>query len=215
MAKRPVIHCEAVHPTLRVPDVEGTCAFYRDKLGFDIEFLWGAPPVHAGLRLGCVSIHFSQGAPSPDGHWIYLIVDDVDRLFEWYRSNGVETLDEPQTRPWGMREFNLNDLHGYRLRFGQHDFRSGPPVKVERVEIQARIEKRLAALVQELAEHKGMSVGEMLEETLLHTFEAMPDFEGQGVASPHTKQTLAYIDELKRRHGLDYDTHASYRFREQ
>jgi uncharacterized glyoxalase superfamily protein PhnB len=215
MTKRPVIHCEAVHPTLRVPDVEAAATFYRDKLGFDVEFLWGDPPAHAGVRLGCASIHFSQGAPNSDGHWIYLVVDDVDRLFEWYRANGVETVNEPQTQPWGMREFNLNDLNGYRLRLAQHDFRSGPPVKVERVEIHARIEKRLAALVQDLAEHKGMTVGEMLEETLLHTFEAMPDFEGQGVASPHTRQTIAFIAELKKRHGLDYDTHASYRFREE
>jgi hypothetical protein len=88
-------------------------------------------------------------------------------------------------------------------------------VKVERVGVHARIEKRLAALVKDLAEHKGMTIGELLEETLLHTFEAMPDLEGQGVASPHTRQTLAHIEELKRRHGLDYDVHASYRFCEE
>jgi hypothetical protein len=32
------------------------------------------------------------------------------------------------------------------------------------------------------------------------------------VASPHTRKTLAYIQELKVRHGIDYDSHASYRF---
>ncbi len=29
---------------------------------------------------------------------------------------------------------------------------------------------------------------------------------------PHTKGTLAYIQELKKKHGIDYDSHASYRF---
>ena len=54
-----------------------------------------------------------------------------------------------------------------------------------------------------------MSVGEMLEETFLHTFEKVSK---GGVASPHTERTLSYIQELKAKHGIEYDTHASYRF---
>ena len=45
----------------------------------------------------------------------------------------------------------------------------------------------------------------------LHTFEPL----GDGVASPHTKSDLRYIQELKHKHGIDYDSHASYRFVEQ
>ena len=63
--------------------------------------------------------------------------------------------------------------------------------------------------MEDLAIHKNMTIGKMLEETLLHTFEKMP--EG-GVASPHTENTLTYIQSLKKKHGVDYDTHASYRF---
>jgi hypothetical protein len=50
-----------------------------------------------------------------------------------------------------------------------------------------------------------------LEETLLHTFEPF----GDGVASPHTQRTLRYIQELKAKHGIDYDSHGSYRFVEE
>ena len=81
-------------------------------------------------------------------------------------------------------------------------------LKIERVELPIRLEKRLAALLTDLAAHKGMSVDSTLEETLLHTFEQI----GDGVASPHTKATLRYIEELKKKHGIDYDVHASYRF---
>ncbi|MGH7519754.1 MAG: hypothetical protein ACREMI_00600 [Gemmatimonadales bacterium] len=42
------------------------------------------------------------------------------------------------------------------------------------------------------------------------TFEPLGD--GGGVASPHTKTDLRYIQELKKKHGIDYDSHASYRF---
>lgn len=58
---------------------------------------------------------------------------------------------------------------------------------------------------------KQMTVGEMLEETLLHTFEEVP---GGGVTSPHSASTHRHIQSLKKLHGIDYDTHASYRFAE-
>jgi hypothetical protein len=53
-----------------------------------------------------------------------------------------------------------------------------------------------------------MSLNSCLEEALLHTFEQV----GEGVASPHSKKTFKYIQELKQTHGIDYDAHASYRF---
>ncbi|MEO8562877.1 MAG: hypothetical protein ABI601_12420 [bacterium] len=55
-----------------------------------------------------------------------------------------------------------------------------------------------------------MSVRSTLEETVLHTVEPI----GEGAASPHTTADLRCIDELKKRHGIDCDCHASYRFSE-
>ena len=82
----------------------------------------------------------------------------------------------------------------------------GRPVKIERVDVPVRLEKRLAALLQDLAEHKRMTVNSCLEEKILHTNEGV---------GPHTKTTLRYIEELKKKHGIDYDCHASYRFVEE
>ena len=45
----------------------------------------------------------------------------------------------------------------------------------ERVDVPVRLEKRLAALLRDLAEHKGMSLNSCLEETLLHTFNQVGD----------------------------------------
>lgn len=89
-----------------------------------------------------------------------------------------------------------------------HLVSAGPPLPVERVDVAVRLEKRLAALLHDLAAYKRMSVGSCLEEILLHTNEPL----GDGVASPHTKRQLAHIQELKKKHGIDYDSHASYRF---
>src|SRR5262249_24732812 len=99
--------------------------------------------------------------------------------------------------------------YGHYLCFGHRlPDSAGPPVHIERVDVPVRLEKRLAALLHDLAEHKHMSVSSCLEETLLHTFNPL----GEGVASPHTKRALRHIQELKKKHGIDYDTHASYRF---
>ena len=78
-----------------------------------------------------------------------------------------------------------------------------PPIKIERVDVPVRLEKRLAGLLQDLAKHKRMSVSSCLEEKLLHTNEGV---------EPHTQATVRYISELKKKHGIDYDSHASYRF---
>jgi hypothetical protein len=103
----------------------------------------------------------------------------------------------------------VRDLHGYHLSFGHRlSLADGPPLPIERVAVPVRLEKRLAALLDDLATHKRMTVSSCLEEILLHTNEPL----GDGVASPHTPRTLRYIQELKKKHGIDYDSHAGYRF---
>jgi hypothetical protein len=79
------------------------------------------------------------------------------------------------------------------------------------VDVPLRLEKRLAALLYDLAQHKRMNLSSCVEEILLHTNEPL----GDGVASPHTRRTLRYIQQLKQKHGIDYDSHASYRFVEE
>jgi catechol 2,3-dioxygenase-like lactoylglutathione lyase family enzyme len=210
---KPEVSCECILPTLCVPDLSATVDFYKENLDFTLEFLWGEPPVHAAMCLGSVSIHFSKGEAGPAGFWLYFVVEDVDSLHDYYTTRDVEVLGEPTAQPWEMREFEVKDLNGYILRFGQFDSSAGEPLKIERVPVEARLEKRLVAVMEDVATHKGMTVSEMLEETLLHTFEALPNYSG--VTSPHTKRTMRHIEELKKKHGVSYDTHASYRFTEE
>ena len=139
-----------------------------------------------------------------------IFMEDVDDYFERLTKTGASVLSAPEDMPWGCREMLVADPNQHVIRFSQGIPAREPKLKIARVPVQARLEKRLAALVADLARHKNMTVGEMLEETLLHTFEKMP--RGGGVASPHTEQTLSHIQALKKKHGIRYDTHASYRF---
>jgi hypothetical protein len=139
------------------------------------------------------------------------VVSQADELYEFHRANGVEIVEPPGDRRYGLRDYRVRDLHGYQLEFGHHLFNQGEPIRIERVDVPVRLEKRLAALLHDLAAHKRMSLSSCLEEILLHTNEPL----GEGVASPHTPHTLRHIQKLKRKHGIDYDSHGSYRFVEE
>jgi catechol 2,3-dioxygenase-like lactoylglutathione lyase family enzyme len=204
----PRVDCERHHAGLAVTDVARAVEFYTKQLGFRMGFVDGDPPTFAGVNLDQVQIFLALGTPAPAGTSVYFVVGDADELHAFHRDSGVEIDVPPADRPYGLRDYSIVDLYGYRLTFGHYIYNTGEPLEIERVDVPVRIEKRLAAALQDLAAHKHMSLSSCLEETLLHTFEPL----GDGVASPHTKGDLRYIQELKRKHGIDYDSHASYRF---
>lgn len=116
-----------MHPVLAVPDVNETLAFYRDKLGFHVDFVEGDPPVHARVCADptysspTVHIRFEPlpaGVPAnPSVHlWLH-VGTGLDRLFGLYRQRGVEILEEPNDRPWGLRQFAIRDCNGYEVCF--------------------------------------------------------------------------------------------------
>jgi len=201
----PDIECEQIHPALVVSDIRAAADFYTKKLGFRLAFTWGDPPSMAGVNIGNVQMFLERGTPAPNGYSVYFVVGNADELCEFQRANGVEIVQEPGDREYGLRDYRVRDLDGYELAFGQHLFNAGEPIEIERVDVPVRLEKRLAALLHDLAEYKRMSLSSCLEETLLHALEGV---------GPHTKSQLKYIERLKKKHGIDYDSHASYRFRE-
>jgi catechol 2,3-dioxygenase-like lactoylglutathione lyase family enzyme len=204
----PEVDCERHHPSFAVSDVAAAVDFYIDKLAFKLGFTWGEPPTIAGVNLGDVQMFLELGTPNPQGCMVYFVVGDADELFEFQRDSGVEIVEPPADKDYGLRDYTVRDLHGYHLAFGHYIYSVGEPVFIERVDVRVRLEKRLAALLYDLAEHKRMSVSSCLEEILLHTNERF----GDGVLSPHTKSQLRFIQQLKQKHGIDYDSHASYRF---
>jgi len=199
----PVVECEQIHAGLAVIDIPAAIEFYTKRLGFEKGFTWGDPPTFAGMNLGKVQIFLQKGTPDPKGCCVYFLVDDADALYEFHHAQGIEVAQEIGDREYGIRDYVVRDLNGYYLSFGHHLLNVGPPVKIERVDVPVRLERRLAALLQDLAKHKRMTVGSCLEEMVLHTNEGV---------GPHVRTTLRYIQELKKKHGIDYDCHASYRF---
>jgi len=179
----PFIECEQIHGALAVRDISTAIEFYVKKLGFQQAFTWGEPPTFAGVNLGKVQMFLAKGTPtpSPETGAVYFLVGDADQLYEFHRANSAEIAQTIDDRPYGIRDYTVRDLYGYYVVFGHHLFNAGPPIKIERVAVPVRLEKRLAALLHDLAKHKRMSVDGCLEEMLLHTSDGV---------GPHTKTTL-------------------------
>lgn len=209
MSKPAKVSAERLTPILYVRDFQEAMNYYTQKLLFERLWDWGDPPTFGAVRLGKAEIFFCLSGQGHPGTWLFIFVDDVDDYYNRIKTLGAKIAHGPVDEPWGMREIHVQDPNQHMLRFGQGIPSREPALEVERVPVEARIEKRLAALLGDLAQHKKMTLGEMLEETFLHTFEMEA---GGGVHSPHTEGTLAFIRELKTKHGIDYDTHASYRF---
>lgn len=76
------------------------------------------------------------------------------------------------------------------------------PIPVERIQTGVRLEKRLVKVLKALAEHKDVSLGDLLEGIVLHAFEGKLAF---------SKETLATIARLKEIYGLELGADASHR----
>lgn len=79
---------------------------------------------------------------------------------------------------------------------------------VERVQLGVRMEKSMVKVLKGLAEFQSITLGQLLEKIVLHSFEPVPGEEGEQSWSPHGKRALAAITDLKRIYGMEYDMHA-------
>ena len=105
-------------PILNVRNVPASIDYYVHKLGFEKEWDWGDPPTFACVRRDQVRIFLCQGAQGAPGTWISIFVQDVDALYEDYQRRGADIRQAPTNFPWGVREMNVQDLDGHRLRLG-------------------------------------------------------------------------------------------------
>lgn len=76
---------------------------------------------------------------------------------------------------------------------------------IERTQTGVRLEKRMLKVLKGLAEYLDLSLGDLLEGIVLHSFEHSP---------PFNQETLQVIARLKEVYAMDYGVEASHHFRE-
>jgi uncharacterized glyoxalase superfamily protein PhnB len=106
-------------PELPVADVERAQRYYRDTLGFEIGWLYPGKEIGAVSR-GDVAIFFRRREPpfEPAVHWVFAA--DVDATYNELKSLGANIVDPLEKKPWGLRQFTVDDLDGNRFYF-HHD----------------------------------------------------------------------------------------------
>ncbi|MFW2405199.1 MAG: hypothetical protein ACN4GT_10560 [Gammaproteobacteria bacterium] len=80
--------------------------------------------------------------------------------------------------------------------------KSAVPKKVERVQTGIRFEKRTLKVLKALAEYLDMTLGDLMEGIVLHSFEGKP---------PFGKDTVRRIGQLKEFYGLDLTAEDSHK----
>lgn len=79
---------------------------------------------------------------------------------------------------------------------------------VERVQLGVRMEKKMVKVLKGLAEFEGVTLGQLLEKIVLHSFVPLEGEEGEWSASPHGKRALAAVADLRRVYDMEFDIHA-------
>ena len=112
---------------LTVNDLQRSLAWYRDVIGFVVTDEWRVEGVLQGveMRAGSVDIFLGQddwkkGRNRIKGEGIRIYgrtVQDIDRLAALIKTKGGVLSHEPQTQPWGERDFGIVDPDGFRITF--------------------------------------------------------------------------------------------------
>lgn len=121
-------------PILYVSNVTASAAFFRDKLGFGIDFLHGNPPFYGSVSRDGARIHlrfvhepaFVAGIVDKEQliH-AFVEVDDIKGLYAEYLAAGVEIHGRLKKEAWGGSGFAAIDPDGNRIYFVRQ-----PPVTV-------------------------------------------------------------------------------------
>jgi uncharacterized glyoxalase superfamily protein PhnB len=116
-------------PQLLVTDIERSCEFFQQKLGFSLVFSYGDPPYYAQVARDAARLNLRH----VDGPLIESMIRDreqllsvsmtvataneIKQLFLEFQRAGVNFLQTLKKQPWGARNFIVKDPDGNLLLF--------------------------------------------------------------------------------------------------
>ena len=101
-------------PLLPVADVRKAQEYYRDVLGCTIDWNW--EDKYGAVSREGVTILFSKESKPRKGICCCIVVPEVDELCKKLRTAGADVVAHPETKPWGAREFTIQDNNGHLFR---------------------------------------------------------------------------------------------------
>jgi uncharacterized glyoxalase superfamily protein PhnB len=119
----------SIEAQLFVANVQSSCDFYTNKLGFAIEFVYGDPPFYGQVRRDNARLNlrligepvFVEGIRERE-HLLSASItvagaDEIKQLFLSYQAAGVSFHQALKKEPWGARTFIVMDPDGNLILF--------------------------------------------------------------------------------------------------
>jgi len=115
-----------IAPQFLVDDLDRAVAHYRDRLGFDVDFIYDS--FYASVSRDGFAIHLKEAPKLPaerahrkqhehlDAH---ISVSGIRDLFGQLQSRGAAVVRPLEERPWACLDFYVEDPDGYILCFSE------------------------------------------------------------------------------------------------
>ena len=103
---------------LKPVDFERSLGFYAGTLGLHIYREWGSGPARGAVFFlggAFLELSGSSDAPSSEKLGLWLQVRDVDAVGRELGATGVDIVEPPVDKPWGLREMRVRDPDGVRI----------------------------------------------------------------------------------------------------
>jgi len=113
-------------PQFLVDDLSEAIAYYRDRLGFELDFVYESSYASVSrdgfaIHLKCAPKTIADRTNRKQNEHLdaYVGVRGIEALFDELKSNGAGIIRSLEERPWGCRDFYVEDLDGYLLCFSE------------------------------------------------------------------------------------------------
>jgi catechol 2,3-dioxygenase-like lactoylglutathione lyase family enzyme len=113
-------------PVLFVSNVARSAEFFRDKLGFAVDFLHGRPAFYGGVSRDGVTLHLrfvhetvipQELREQEELLAAFIVVENVKQLFEEYKLAGAPLVGTLRKEAWGGPTFTVQDPDGNWICF--------------------------------------------------------------------------------------------------
>jgi uncharacterized glyoxalase superfamily protein PhnB len=117
-------------PLLAVRNMKETTEFYKNTLGFKLGMAFpdADNPEYADLSKDGMVLMFipakDHGIESREklgiGVYLYMEIDgDIDEYYGELKRKGVKIVADIKDEPFGVRDFSIEDINGYKLAFNR------------------------------------------------------------------------------------------------
>jgi predicted enzyme related to lactoylglutathione lyase len=113
---RPTLPIATPVPELPVQDVKRAQQHYHDAWGFEIGWLQPGEEIGSVHNEKAVLFLRRRALPfEPAVHWVF--AQHIETAYRDLQTSGAKIVEPLELKPWGLRQFTVEDLDGNRFYF--------------------------------------------------------------------------------------------------